>query len=54
MGIVPNPIRRGEAPQPRLISAEEPVASVFSAIEQFCEGASLLDDQTMLVIQQVA
>jgi sigma-B regulation protein RsbU (phosphoserine phosphatase) len=37
-----------------LISAEEPVASVFSAIEQFCEGASLLDDQTMLVIQQVA
>ena len=30
-----------------------PVASVFSAVEQFCEGASLLDDQTMLVIQQV-
>jgi serine phosphatase RsbU (regulator of sigma subunit) len=37
-----------------LISAQDPVASVFSAVEQFCEGASLLDDQTMLVIQQVA
>jgi sigma-B regulation protein RsbU (phosphoserine phosphatase) len=37
-----------------LISAEDPVASVFSAIEQFCEGASLLDDQTMLVTRQIA
>jgi serine phosphatase RsbU (regulator of sigma subunit) len=37
-----------------LIIAQDPVASVFSAVEQFCEGASLLDDQTMLVIQQVA
>jgi sigma-B regulation protein RsbU (phosphoserine phosphatase) len=37
-----------------LISAPDPVASVFSAVERFCQGASLLDDQTMLVIQQVA
>jgi serine phosphatase RsbU (regulator of sigma subunit)/pSer/pThr/pTyr-binding forkhead associated (FHA) protein len=37
-----------------LISAQDPVASVFSAVERFCEGTSLLDDQTMLVIQQVA
>jgi serine phosphatase RsbU (regulator of sigma subunit) len=36
-----------------LISAPDPVVSVFSAVGQFCEGASLLDDQTMLVIQQV-
>jgi hypothetical protein len=36
-----------------LISAPDPVVSVFSVVGQFCEGASLLDDQTMLVIQQV-
>jgi sigma-B regulation protein RsbU (phosphoserine phosphatase) len=37
-----------------LLRAQDPVASVFSAVEQFCEGAYLLDDQTMLVIEQVS
>lgn len=37
-----------------LIGTEDPVSSVFSAVEQFSGGASLLDDQTMMVIQQVA
>jgi serine phosphatase RsbU (regulator of sigma subunit)/pSer/pThr/pTyr-binding forkhead associated (FHA) protein len=37
-----------------LIGAQDPIASVFSAVEKFCAGASLLDDQTMMVIQRVA
>jgi serine phosphatase RsbU (regulator of sigma subunit)/pSer/pThr/pTyr-binding forkhead associated (FHA) protein len=37
-----------------LMGAKDPIASVFSAVEQFCEGATLLDDQTMLVIQRTA
>jgi serine phosphatase RsbU (regulator of sigma subunit)/pSer/pThr/pTyr-binding forkhead associated (FHA) protein len=36
-----------------LIRTHDPVASVFNAVEQFCQGASPQDDRTMLVIQQV-
>jgi hypothetical protein len=37
-----------------MIGAPDPVASVFSAAEQFCQGVSLHDDQTMLVVHQIA
>lgn len=37
-----------------LTSAPDPVASVFSAVEQSCQGVSLQDDQTILVVHQIA
>jgi serine phosphatase RsbU (regulator of sigma subunit) len=46
-------IQFGVALLQSLISAPDPVASVFSAVEQFCQGVSLQDDQTMLVVHQI-
>jgi sigma-B regulation protein RsbU (phosphoserine phosphatase) len=44
----------GVAQLHNLISGQDPVASVFAAIERFCRGTALQDDQTMLVVQQIA
>jgi serine phosphatase RsbU (regulator of sigma subunit) len=38
----------------RHLMHSDPVAAVFSALDQFCQGARPLDDQTILSIDRTA
>jgi serine phosphatase RsbU (regulator of sigma subunit) len=44
----------GDGELARHLNVSDPIQQIFSAVNQFCEGAPPHDDRTMLTIDRVA